>query len=124
MKSDNVVVDKSYRFALRIIKLYQYTVHVKKEYVLARQILRCGTSIGANVEEAVGGFSRREFAAKMSIAYRETRETKYWLRLLRDSQIIEPKPISSLLSDNEQLLKLIGTIVKTTRQKPLKERDV
>ncbi len=89
MKSDNVVVEKSYKFALRIVKLYKHLCEEKKEFVLAKQVLRCGTSIGANVEEALGGQSDKDFVAKLSVAYKEARETHYWLRLLRDCQVLK-----------------------------------
>lgn len=88
---DSIIKDKSYKFSLRIIELYKYLKEKKKEFELARQILRCGTSIGANVEEAIGGQSKKDFLAKMFIAYREARETHYWIRLLRDSKFITEK---------------------------------
>ncbi|MCH7677881.1 four helix bundle protein [candidate division KSB1 bacterium] len=112
---ENPARDKSYDFALRIIKLYKYLIEEKKEYVLSKQILRSGTSIGANVEEAIGGQSRRDFLAKISIAYKETRESHYWLRLLRDSSFLDQEVAQSLLSDCEELLKILGSIQKTTK---------
>ncbi len=112
---ENPARDKSYDFALRIIKLYKYLIEEKKEYVLSKQILRSGTSIGANVEEAIGGQSRKDFLAKISIAYKETRESHYWLRLLRDSSFLDPEVAQSLLSDCEELLKILGSIQKTTK---------
>jgi four helix bundle protein len=81
MKKDNVIRDKSYAFALRVVKLYQFLINEKKEFVLSRQILRSGTSIGANVEEAIGGQSGRDFQSKIAIAYKEARETHYWIRI-------------------------------------------
>jgi len=81
-KKENILVDKSYSFALRIIKLYKYLCENKKEFVLGKQVLRSGTSIGANIEEACGGQSRKDFYAKINIAHKECRETNYWLRLL------------------------------------------
>lgn len=86
MKADNVVQAKSYAFAVRIVRLYQYLTGERREYVLSRQVLRCGTSIGANIEEAIGGQSRADFIAKLAIAYKEARETSYWLRLLREGR--------------------------------------
>ena len=112
---ENPARDKSYDFALRIIKLYKYLIEEKKEYVLSKQILRSGMSIGANVEEAIGGQSRKDFLAKISIAYKETRESHYWLRLLRDSSFLDPEVAQSLLSDCEELLKILGSIQKTTK---------
>lgn len=115
MKKENPVRDKSYAFALRVIRLYKFLVDEKKEYVLAKQVLRNGTSIGANVEEAIGAQSRKDFLAKMSIAYKETRETHYWLRLLRDGGFLENKAAHSMLSDCEELLKIVGSIQKTLK---------
>ena len=117
MKENNIVVEKSYAFAIRIVNCCKFLYAEKKEFVLSKQLLRSGTSIGANVEEAVGGQSRKDFFAKLSIAYKETRETNYWLRILRDTQFLDNKIAESLLSDNEELLKLIGTILKTMKQK-------
>lgn len=96
MKADNIIQDKSYKFSLEIIKLNLYMVNELKEYTLSKQILRSGTSIGANVEEAIGGISRKDFRSKISIACKESRETHYWLRLLSDSEII-PKEMGSKL---------------------------
>lgn len=112
---ENPARDKSYDFALRIIKLYKYLIYEKKEFVLSKQVLKSGTSIGANVEEAIGGQSRRDFLAKISIAYKETRETHYWLRLLRDSNFLETDVAHSLLGNCEELLKILGSIQKTTK---------
>ena len=85
MKVDNLVQVKSYAFAVRVVRLYQHLSANKREYVLSRQLLRSGTSIGANVEEGIGGQSRADFVSKLAIAYKEARETAYWLRLLRDT---------------------------------------
>lgn len=85
LEKENIVKDKSYKFSLRIVKLFKYLVEDKKEYLLSKQILRCGTSIGANIEEAIGGITKKDFINKVFIAYREARETHYWIRLLRDS---------------------------------------
>jgi len=82
MGENSIILEKSFNFAVRIIKLYQYLSRNKKEYELSKQILRSGTSIGSNIEEAHGGISEADFSNKISIAYKETRETKYWLRLL------------------------------------------
>ncbi|HET6528347.1 MAG TPA: four helix bundle protein [Balneolaceae bacterium] len=97
MSKENIIQNKSYDFALRIIKLNQMMVNDQKEYVLSKQILKSGTSVGANVEEAIGGQSRKDFRAKIFIAYKEARETHYWLRLLRDSSLISKKLANSLL---------------------------
>jgi four helix bundle protein len=109
----NPIVDKSKKFALRIIKLYQYLVNEKREYVLSKQILRCGTSIGANVKEAIRGQSKADFYAKMNIALKEASETEYWLELLHESEYIEKSHFQSIYSDCQELLKLLMSITKT-----------
>ena len=115
MKADNIVRDKSYAFAVRIVKVYKYLCEEKKEYTLSKQLLRSGTSIGANIEEAIGGQSRKDFFAKLTIAYKEARETHYWVRLLTDTDYISQEQSRSLLNDSEELLKIIGSIQKTIR---------
>ena len=115
LKKDNVIQVKSYDFALRIIKLSQYLVSDKREFVLSKQILKSGTSIGANVEEAIGGQSDKDFKSKMTISYKEARETKYWLRLLRDGGYLDKTEIQSLLMECEEILKILGSIVKTMK---------
>ena len=88
MKKDNVIQEKSYQFAIKIVKTSKYLVDQKKEFILSKQLLRSGTSIGANVEEAIGGQSKKDFFAKLSISYKEAKETKYWIRLLFDTDYI------------------------------------
>lgn len=113
---DNLVKVKSFDFALRIIKLYKYLSTEKKEFVLSKQILRCGTSIGANVEEAIGAISKKDFMNKMYIAHKESRETSYWINLLRDSNYIDNKSSVSLLKDCDELIKITGKIISTTNK--------
>jgi len=115
MKKNNIVVDKTYAFAIRIVNLYKYLCEEKKEYTLSKQILRSGTSIGANIEEAQGGQSKKDFFAKLTISYKEARETKYWLRLLTDTNYLDKTMSESLLKDIEEILKIIGSIQKTIR---------
>jgi len=115
MKKGNIIQIKSYNFAVRIIKLYQHLSQEKKEFILSKQLLRSGTSIGANVEEAIGGQSRKDFFAKLTIAYKEARESHYWIRLLKDTDFLTEKESSSLLLDIEEILKIIGSIQKTVR---------
>jgi len=115
MKTENVVVDKSYAFAVKIVKLYKYLCEEKKEYTLSKQLLRSGTSIGANIEEAQGGQSKKDFFAKLTISYKEARETKYWLRLLTDTNYLEKEISKTLIDDCEELLRIIGSIQKTIR---------
>ena len=117
MKTENVVVEKSYSFALRIVKLYKYLIEQKKEFVLSKQIVRSGTSIGANVEEAVGGHSEKEFLSKIIISYKEARETHFWLRLMKDSEFLDEKLADSLINDVEELLRILGSISLTMKEK-------
>ncbi|HEX6982317.1 MAG TPA: four helix bundle protein [Balneolaceae bacterium] len=113
MSKENIIQNKSYNFALRIIKLNQMMVNHQNEYVLSKQILKSGTSVGANIEEAIGGQSRKDFRAKIFISYKEARETHYWLRLLRDSKLISKKLADSLLDDCEELKKILSSILLT-----------
>lgn len=113
----SLVKDKSYRFALEIIRL-AHGLREQREFELARQVLRAGTSIGANVEESLAGVSRRDFVAKMGIASKEARETHYWLRwlrLLRDSKTVTSERINSLIAEAEELLRILTAIVKTCK---------
>ncbi len=110
----NIVLEKSYLFSVRIVNLYKHLTENKKEYTLAKQILRSGTSIGANIEEAVGGISRKDFKVKLSVSYKEAQETKYWLRLLKDTDYIDEIMFNSMIKDCEELLKLLFTIIKST----------
>jgi len=115
LKMNNVIVEKTYAFSVRIIRLYQHLSTEKKEFVLSKQILRCGTSIGANVEEAEGGISKKDFTAKMAIAYKEARETKYWLRLLHSTGYIEEKQFESMLANCEEILKILFSIISSSK---------
>ncbi|MEO8174328.1 MAG: four helix bundle protein [Sediminibacterium sp.] len=115
MPHNNVILNKSYLFSIRIVKLYVHLRNDKKEYHLSGQIVRSGTSIGANIEEALGGSSRRDFKAKLDIAYKEARETRYWIKLLRDSNILDARLANSLFMDCEEILKLLASIIKTLK---------
>jgi four helix bundle protein len=117
MKGENIIQEKSFAFAIRIVRLYQYLCEDKKEFVLSKQILRCGTSIGANVEESIGGQSDKDFLSKLSISYKEARETRYWIRLLSATDYLDDKQTQSLLTDVEELLKILGTIQLTLKKK-------
>ena len=112
---ENLVQEKSYSFALKIIDLYR-KLSKQKEFVISNQILKSGTSIGANVEEATAGLSKRDFIAKMAISSKEARETNYWLRLLRDSKLCPSVDLSELLDESEQLVKMLTAIIKTSQK--------
>ncbi|GAB2959373.1 hypothetical protein GCM10027048_28430 [Hymenobacter coalescens] len=116
MKPDNIILEKSYTFSVRIIRLYQHLVRERCPLRLADQIVGSGTAVGSNVEEAVGGQSRRDFVSKCSIAYKEARETHYWLRLLRDTNYLTLRQANSLLQDCEELLKILTAIIRSSKE--------
>ena len=116
MKTENIILDKSKKFALRIIKLYKYLCLEKKEFVMSKQILRSGTSIGANVREGNRGQTKPDFITKMSIAYKEADETSYWLELLFESGYLNKKSFESIYEDNLELLRLLSSIIITSRR--------
>ena len=116
MKTDNIILTKSKTYALRIIKMYKYLCAEKKEFVMSKQILRSGTSIGANVREGSRGQSKSDFVAKMSIAQKEAEETCYWLELLYESGYISKKIFDSMYEDNLELIRILSSIIITTRQ--------
>lgn len=95
--------------------MYQHLSKEKKEFILSKQILRSGTSVGANIEEALGGSSKRDFKAKMNIAYKEARETKYWLKLMKDTDYIDIRAFNSIYDDCDELLKLLYTIIQSSK---------
>ena len=114
MKKDNPLKDKSYAFAVRIVKMYKYLCDKKHEYVLSKQVLRSGTSIGANIVEANGAISKDDFSAKMSIAYKEALETKYWLDLLNDSGYLESKGYDELYQEADEISRMLFAVLKST----------
>ena len=116
MKETSVIVIKSKSFAIRIIKLYQFLNNEKNEYVISKQILKSGTSIGANVKEASKAQSKADFISKNSIALKEASETEYWLELLYESGILEKKLFESLYSDNLEILKLLTSIINSAKK--------
>ena len=111
MAKESIIKEKSFEFALKIITLYKLLIE-NKEYIISKQLLRSGTSIGANVEEASAGISKRDFIAKMSISSKEARETHYWLRLLEKSNYINID-FKSYLKDCEEIINILTAIVKT-----------
>lgn len=116
LDEENVLLEKSYAFAIRIVNLAKY-LEQNRAFVLKDQILRCGTSIGANAEELVGASSDKDFLHKASISYREARETRYWLRLQRDTDFISDAMAESMLEDCEELIKILGAIQSTMRDR-------
>lgn len=114
MKTDNIIATKTFDFSLKIISLY---VQLKKEneFIISKQLLRCGTSIGANIEEGIAAQSKRDFISKMSIASKEARETKYWLRLLDKSELTKI-PVEIYLTEIEHIINIITKIIKTSQE--------
>ena len=115
MKTDNVILEKSFAFAIRIVNVYKYLINEKKEFVLSKQLLRSGTSIGANIEESIGGFSEADFVFKISISYKEARETVYWIKLLAATDYFTKEEAQSLLNDVEEICKIITKILLTSK---------
>ncbi len=116
MEKESIIQAKSFAFAIRIVNLSNWLVDSRKAYKLADQILRSGTSIGANVEEAEGGFTKKDFNAKIGIAYKEARETRYWLKLLFATGYLEEKLYISLLNDCVEIIRILASIQKTTKR--------
>ncbi len=114
MKEHNLILDKTFAFGLRIIKLHLYLEKANVDRALIIQVLRSGTSIGANAEEAMGGSSKKDFKQKLRISYREARETRYWLRLLKESELLEAKLADSIILDCEEILRIITSILNST----------
>lgn len=116
--AESIIAEKTYRFSIRIVKIHLHLCKGDKHvYSISKQLLRSGTSIGANVEEALGGHTEKDFSAKMSIAYKESRETRYWLKLLRDCDLIDLPMASSFLKDIDEIIRITGSIIKTVKNK-------
>lgn len=115
MRNENVIEVKSFDFAVRAVKLYRHLTEEKKEYILSKQLLRCGTSIGANVSEAQRGQSKADFYAKMSIALKEANETDYWLRLLYKTDYLTEQEYNSIGKDINELISLLVSITKSIK---------
>ena len=113
----NIIKEKSFQFSIKIIKLYKILTSERKEYVMSKQLLRSGTSIGANVSEALAAESRKDFLHKLSIAHKEVYETIYWLELLKETEYICGEKEKEIFSDAKQINRILSSIIKTTKQK-------
>ena len=113
---DNTVKEKSFRFSVRIVKLCRFLRETKKEFVMSKQLLRCGTSIGANVAESQQAQSRPDFTSKLNIALKEAVETDYWLKLLYETGYLTKAQFMSIISDCDELERMLASIVKTTKE--------
>ncbi len=117
MKSDNIIQEKSFAFAVRIVNFYKFLNSEKKEYILSKQLLRSGTSVGANVEEAIGGVSGKDFLNKLGIAYKEARESIYWLKLLHATDYITKIEFENMFTDAEEICKILAKIQITAKNR-------
>jgi four helix bundle protein len=120
---ENIVMDKAYAFALRIIKAYKFLSKEQREFVLSKQLLRSGTAIGALIKESEHAQSKADFINKMNIALKEANETEYWLMLLHDSDYIDEKTFTSIISDCTELIRLLISIVKSSRDSNNKKKE-
>ena len=120
MKENNVIADKSFDFSVKIVNLYKHLTSAKQEYVLSKQLLRSGTSIGANISEALQAQSPSDFLAKLSISLKEACESDYWLRLLHRTEYLNDAEYSSISADCRELIRLLTSIIKTLKEKPNK----
>ena len=116
MKPDNIIKNKSLDFAIRIVRLYKHISETSHEYVLSKQLIKSGTSIGANVREAIGGQSKEDFIAKMHIALKEVYETEYWLELLYNTDYLTEKEFESIFTDCRELTNILASILKTMKE--------
>jgi len=123
MKQNNIIQEKSFAFAIRIVNLYKFLCEEKREFVLSKQVLRSGTSIGTNIEESIGGQSDKDFLTKLTIAYKEARETSYWLKLLFATDYLKQVQVKSLLKDVDEICKILGKIQITTKSKIAQNRN-
>ena len=114
---ENIIQEKSFLFAVRIVNLYKHLTNTKKEFVLSKQLLRSGTSIGANIEESIGGRSDKEFLFKLEISYKEARETIYWLKLLKATDYISVNEFESIHYEAEEICKILAKIIITLKGK-------
>lgn len=112
---NNNLYEKAYKFAIRIVKAYQFLGTEKREFILSKQLLKSGTSIGANIAEANGTISKADFSSKISISYKECLETKYWISLLKDTDFIDERTFKSIYEDADELAKISISILKKTR---------
>lgn len=119
-KKESIIAGKAYAFALNIISVYKFLIAEKKEFVLSKQVLRSGTSIGANINEALSAQSKRDFVHKMSIGLNEARETRYWLRLLKDSEYITMPGHIKITEECNEIIKILSSIILTTKEKYFK----
>lgn len=115
--TDNIIAEKSKQFAIRIVNLYKYLLKEKKEFILSKQLVRSGTSIGANVAEAICAISKKDFTAKMYIAYKECSESLYWIELLYETEYLDKKAFDSVWNQCKELHKILSSITKSSEDR-------
>ena len=120
---ENIIADKTYNFAVRIVNLYKYLIKTEKEFVMPKQLLRCGTSIGANVSEAVKAQTTADFYTKLTIALKEANETQYWIKLLYDTGYLTEEQYLSIRKDIDEIVAILVAITKTTKEK-IKHKNI
>ena len=113
-EKENIILSKTYTFSLKVIPIIWKIQKERKEFVLTDQLYRSATSIGANTEEAIGGISKKDFKAKLGISYKEGRESKYWLRLMRDTGLLEKEIAEELIEDCDEILKILFSIIRSS----------
>lgn len=118
--SSNLIASKSFDFAIKVVKLYRVLIYEKKEYILSKQFLRSGTSIGANVREGINGVSKNDFKYKLGISLKEAKETEYWLELMVATEILMKKEVENELRECNEICKILSRIIKTCNEKDLK----
>jgi len=114
-KKPNIIKDRTYKFVIDIVYLYQQ-MREQNEFILSKQVVRSGTSIGANIEESIAAQSRKDFISKMAISSKEARETNYWLRLIRDTHLLKDINLTNLINESEEIIKIITFIIKTSQK--------
>ena len=115
MKTKSIVYEKAFKFSIRIVNLYKYLKENKHEYIMSKQLMRCGTSIGANIAEGLEGQSKKDFIAKLYIALKESSESRYWINLLTATGYLEPNEEESLEKDLDEIIKMLTSIIKTAK---------
>jgi len=115
--NQNIILEKSFEFSLKVIETYKYLIKEKKEFVLSKQLLRAGTSIGANIHESLSAESRNDFIHKLNISLKEARETEYWLRLLLESQYLIKEKFDSCFEKLVEIIKILKSIILTTKKR-------
>ena len=115
--SNNIILDKSFKFAIKVVTLYKHLCLNEKEYIMSKQLLKSGTSIGANVYEAENSQSKKDFLAKIYIAFKESAETEYWIKLLHETEYLNGDEYESIFNDCTEIKRIISSIIKTTKEK-------